>query len=262
LNNEEAHALTADNPDHAQEDLFNAIERGEYPSWTVYVQTMTAEQAEKAPFSVFDLTKVWPHADYPRRRFGKLVLNKNPENYFAEVEQAAFSPAHTVPGIEPSADPVLQARLFAYNDTQRYRLGVNFQQLPINCPLHAFNPFQRDGRGVVNGNFGGKPNYPSSLEPNSYRQDIQLAEGQETWVGPATDFHWAVTDADYIQPKLLWQVFAKTGQQENFVHNLSLHLKDAIPELQDRTFQMFSKVSPDLGSRIQKATLKLSPRNH
>lgn len=120
---------------------------------------MTADLAETAPFSVFDLTKVWRQADYPLKRFGKIVLDRNPENYFAEVEQDGFSPANTVPGIEPSADPVSQARLFSFGGTQRYRLGGNFNQLPINCPLQAYNPFQRDGPATINGNYGSVPNY-------------------------------------------------------------------------------------------------------
>ncbi|ANB14979.1 catalase A [Sugiyamaella lignohabitans] len=261
LNNEEAGNLTAENPDHAQEDLFEAIAKGDFPSWTVYVQTMTPEQAEKAPFNVFDLTKVWPHKDYPLRRFGKLTLDKNPENYFAEVEQAAFSPAHTVPGFEPSADPVLQSRLFSYSDTHRHRLGVNYQQIPVNCPLKVHNPFQRDGAGVVNGNYGALPNYPTDYSPTTYRTDVQLSERHEKWVGTATNFHWDVTGPeDYVQAGKLWEVFGKSGQQDAFVHNVSVHLQNAKPEVQDRTFDMFTKVSPDLGSRLREATLKLKPR--
>jgi catalase len=262
MNNEEAGDLTGSNPDHAQQDLFRAIEKGDHPSWTCYVQTMTPEQAERAPFSVFDLTKVWPHKDYPLRRFGKLVLNKNPENYFAEVEQAAFSPAHTVPGFEPSADPVLQSRLFSYSDTHRHRLGVNYQQIPVNCPLRAHNPFQRDGGMTVNANYGALPNYPSSFEPLNYRQDVKLSESHEKWVGTATAFHWAAVDGiDYEQPRNMWEMFGKTGQQDPFVHNLSQHLQAAKPEIQDKVFEMFSRASVDMGRRIRDATLKLSPRN-
>lgn len=257
---DEAVKMQGENPDHAQQDLFENIANGNYPSWTCYVQTMTPEQAEKLPFSIFDLTKVWPHKDFPLRRFGKLVLNENPKNYHAEVEQVGFSPSHTVPGIEPSADPVLQSRLFSYPDAQRYRLGVNYQQIPVNCPLHAFNPFERDGFANVNGNHGNFPNYPSSFAPINYKK-VPGQDTHEQWVGTATNFHWAasVEQGDYIQATKLWELFGKTGQQENFVYNVSSHLKDADAQIQDRVFDMFSKVSSDLGRKIREATRKGSP---
>ncbi|SCW02965.1 LAFE_0F18184g1_1 [Lachancea fermentati] len=253
LTNEQAHALEADDPDHAGRDLHEAISSGNYPSWTVCVQTMTAEEAKKAPFSVFDLTKTWPQKDYPLRKFAKLVLDRNPENYHAEVEQSAFSPANTVPGIEPSADPVLQARLFSYSDTQRYRLGANFNQIPINCPLQAYSPFQRDGVACVNGNYGSAPNYPSSFEPLDYRSDASNNESHEKWVGEATSFQWSVTDDDYDQPRAMWEVFRKTGQQEAFIHNLSANLKGAKPEIQARVIEMFSRVTPEISGRLSTA---------
>ena len=111
---------------------------------------MTPEQAEKFRYNVLDLTKIWPHSEYPLRPVGKLVLNENPQNYFAEVEQVAFAPAHLVPGIEPSADPMLQSRLFSYPDAQRYRLGTNYQQLPVNAPVVPVANFQRDGTTAFN----------------------------------------------------------------------------------------------------------------
>lgn len=264
LTNDEAVKLAGENPDHAQQDLFEHLEKGQYPSWTCYVQTMTPEQAEQASFSVFDLTKVWPHKEYPLRRFGRLVLDKNPENYFAEVEQAAFSPAHTVPGIESSADPVLQSRLFSYGDTHRHRLGVNYQQIPVNCPLNAHNPYQRDGSMLVNGNYGAEANYPSSFQEINYRQDIKLHGDHEKWVGTATNFHWAASkeQGDFVQAQGLWKVLGKQpGQQDNFVYNVSTHLCAARPEVQDNTFGLFTNIDPELGQRIREATLKLAPRS-
>ena len=156
LTNEEATRLSATSPDWATEDLFAAIQRGYHPSWTVYIQVLTPEQARRFRWNIFDLTKVWPQSEVPLRPIGKLTLNSNAENYFAEIEQVAFSPSHLVPGVEPSADPVLQARLFSYPDTQRHRLGVNYQQIPVNSPKSAFSPFQRDGAMAVNGNYGAK----------------------------------------------------------------------------------------------------------
>lgn len=155
--NDEAGKMAGENPDWLTQDLFDSISREEYPSWTCYVQVLSPEQAEKFRWNIFDLTKVWPQKDVPLREFGKFTLNKNPDNYFAEIEQVAFSPSHMVPGFEPSADPVLQSRLFSYPDTHRHRLGVNYQQIPVNQPLRAFNPYQRDGMMAVNGNYGSNP---------------------------------------------------------------------------------------------------------
>lgn len=130
-----ADRIAGSDPDYAIRDLYNAIENKDFPSWTLYVQVMTFSQAERVPYNPFDLTKIWPHGDFPLIEVGRMVLNRNPQNYFAEVEQAAFSPSHMVPGIEPSPDKMLQARLFSYPDTHRHRLGVNYQNIPVNCPF-------------------------------------------------------------------------------------------------------------------------------
>ncbi|KAA8893242.1 catalase-like domain-containing protein [Sphaerosporella brunnea] len=254
LSNEEAAALASSNPDHATEDLFASIQRGEFPSWTVYVQVMTPEQAEKFKHSIFDLTKVWPQKEYPLRRFGKLTLNENPQNYFAEIEQAAFSPSHLVPGVEPSADPVLQSRLFSYPDTHRHRLGVNYHQIPANCPLRAFNPVQRDGGMRVDGNHGAEPNYQSSFRPVTYA-NVKNHEGHEKWVGHATNFAFRIKyPDDYEQATALWKVLARYNGQDAFVHNVAVHLCAARKEVRERTYDMFAKVDKDLGARIAKST--------
>lgn len=173
LSNEDAASLAGTAPEHNIKDLYDRIEQKKYPTYTVYVQTMSSEQAEKFRYSVNDLTKIWPHSEFPLRKFGKIVLDQNPQNYHAEIEQIAFSPAHLVPGIQPSNDPVLQSRLFSYSDTHRHRLGANYQQLPVNrprtfekgsgCPFLAGN-FQRDGVAVYD-NQGSRPNYLSSTQP-------------------------------------------------------------------------------------------------
>ena len=261
---DEAGHMASQNPDWHTQDLFNAIERGEYPSWTVYVQTMTPKQAESFRFSIFDLTKVWPHKEFPLRPIGKFTLNKNPENYFAEIEQAAFSPSHTVPGVEPSADPVLQSRLFSYPDTHRHRLGVNYQSIPVNCPLHAFNPLQRDGAfaGVTQANnysannYGAQPNYLSSFRPITFRP-VRNHDAHENWVGQATAFTTQVTDDDFVQAKALWDVLGRTpGQQDNFVYNVSVHLRAAKEVVRRNTYAMFNRVDRELGRRIEEATEK------
>ena len=255
--NEEAGKMSAENPDWNTQDLFEAIQRGENPSWTCYVQVLTPEQAKKLRWNIFDLTKVWPQSEVPLRPFGRMTLNRNPENYFAEIEQAAFAPSHLVPGVEPSADPVLQSRLFSYPDTQRYRLGVNYQQIPVNAPLRAFNPYQRDGTMAIHGNYGANPNYPSSYRPLTHKR-VNPVAAQEEWVGKAVyDVFAEVTDEDYVQAKGLWDVLGRTpGQQDNFVHNIAVHLSGAHEATRKRTYEMFGRVDAGLGARLREETEK------
>ncbi|VVT52091.1 uncharacterized protein SAPINGB_P003314 [Magnusiomyces paraingens] len=166
-----------------------------------------------------------------------------------------------VPGVAPSADPVLQSRLFSYPDAQRYRLGVNFRQIPVNCPLHEFNPLLRDGAMRVDGNLGDYPTYLPSSAPIHYKV-VPGMEHHERWVGTVTRFHWeaSIEQGDFVQIQSLWNVFGKTNQQKSFVGNVSGHLKNADPAIQDRVFDLFSKVAPELGKWIREETLKLSPR--
>ena len=143
-----AEAAEADRPgsrESYQEDLFGAIEQGEFPKWRMYVQIMPETDAEKTPYNPFDLTKVWPHADYPLIEVGVLELNRNPDNYFAEIEQAAFSPSNIVPGIGFSPDKMLQARIFSYADAHRYRLGTHYEALPVNAPKCPVHHYHKDG---------------------------------------------------------------------------------------------------------------------
>jgi len=150
----EAGAVIANDRESSQRDLFEAIENGDFPRWTAYVQIMPEQDAAAYRLNPFDLTKVWPHGDYPLIEFGVLELNRNPENFFAEIEQAAFTPANVVPGIGFSPDKMLQARLFSYGDAQRYRLGVNHHQIPVNAPKCPFHSYHRDGAMRVDGNHG------------------------------------------------------------------------------------------------------------
>ncbi|MEG1394424.1 MAG: catalase [Clostridia bacterium] len=163
LTDAEAEAVIAKDRESHQRDLFEAIERGDFPRWTMYVQIMTEEQARHHYENPFDITKVWRHKEFPLIEVGVLELNRNPQNYFAEVEQSAFTPAHVVPGIGFSPDKFLQGRLFAYGDAQRYRLGVNYNQIPVNQAKCAVNDYHRDGAMRVNGNFGSTVAYT----PNS-----------------------------------------------------------------------------------------------
>lgn len=254
-NNEESGKVAGENPDYATQDLFETIEKGKYPSWTCYVQVMSPEEAEQQDFSVFDLTKTWPQSKFPLREFGKFTLNRNPTNYFQDIEQAAFSPANSVPGWEPSADPVLQSRLFSYPDTQRYRLGTNYYQIPVNrCPF-AHNPYARDGAMSID-NYGAEPNYPSSFQPIKYPQaanSIGVASAKhEKWVGTASAFHWA-DDGNYSNASALWEVYKKTGQDKALIHNITGHVSAAVPRIQEEVIAYFSKASPELGEGLKKA---------
>jgi len=244
------------NPDHHTQDLFEAIATQNHPSWNISIQALSPQAAQTFPYNIFDVTKVWPHSLVPLLPVGRLTLHTNPENYFAEVEQLAFSPAHMVPGIEPTADPMLQARLFSYSDSQRHRLGVNYQQLTVNKPLHVFTPFQRDGPAVLNNNYGALPSYPTSLNPNTYKPASALGpEGHEEWVGKATYNLQEVTEVDFEQARGLWEVLGRTkGQQDNFVSNVAGHLYGAAESVRERTYSMFGRVSEELGKRIRHAT--------
>uniref|UniRef100_A0A3B4B1L8 Catalase n=1 Tax=Periophthalmus magnuspinnatus TaxID=409849 RepID=A0A3B4B1L8_9GOBI len=175
LSAEEAERLAASNPDYAIGDLYNAIANGNFPSWTFYIQVMTFEQAEKFQFNPFDLTKVWSHKEYPLIPVGKMVLNRNPVNYFAEVEQLAFDPSNMPPGIEPSPDKMLQGRLFSYPDTHRHRLGANYLQLPVNCPYRArVANYQRDGPMCMFDNQGKSPLQHTALCILSHQSHTQF----------------------------------------------------------------------------------------
>ena len=164
LSDQEAGAVVANDRESHQRDLFDSIEAGDYPKWNLHIQIMTEEQAEKHKDNPFDLTKVWSKKEYPLIPVGVMELNRNPENYFADVEQAAFNPASLVPGIALSPDKMLQGRLFSYGDAQRYRLGVNHHQIPVNQPKFGYHAYHRDGMMRVDGNYGGTKGY----FPNSY----------------------------------------------------------------------------------------------
>jgi len=253
FDNETAGKLAGENPDYGIQLMREEIDNGEFPTWDVFVQTMTPEQAEKFRYNILDLTKVWPHGEFPLRPIGTMVLNENPKNYFAEVEQAAFSPSHLVPGVEPSADPVLQSRLFSYPDTHRHRLGVNYQQLPVNAPIVPIANFQRDGFMAFN-NQGTRPNYQSSLVPLTYKPKPYEQAKHELWLGHANVDLSFITELDFEQPRAMWQkVFDKT-QKDHLVHNVAVHLGNVqSPIVKARQLSVFAAVDQELGDRIAKA---------
>jgi catalase len=248
-------------PDCSQKDLYNAIESGDYPKWSLEVQTMSAKEAEelweKQKINVFDLTHVWPHKQFPLRKVGEFTLNENAKNYFAEIEQVAFNPAHLPPGIEPSADPVLQSRLFSYPDAHRHRVGVNYQQLPVNAPRvdYRMANFQRDG-GMAFFNQGSRPNYISSIEPIRFRErTVNLDKVHGNFAGHAVTFLSEIREEDFVAPRALWERVFDDGAKERFVKNVAGHMENCrVEEIIKRQIGIFREVSGDLAVRLEKAT--------
>ncbi len=255
---EEAGRMRDTDPDCATRDLHDSIAKGQFPSWRVEVQIMTPEQAKTYRFDPFDITKVWPHADYPPTEFGRLTLNRNPENYFAEVEQAAFSPGNFVPGIGPSPDKMLQGRLFSYHDTHRHRLGPNYHLLPVNAPKASLmNSYQRDGAMRLDDNGGGGPNY----WPNTFGgpdPDPEKAAPPLDIAGMAARHAYVLGDVDFVQAGALYSKVMKDTDREHLVSNIVGHLKNAQKRIQLRQTALFYKADPDYGQRVAKG-LNLSP---
>jgi len=244
--------LAGENPDYGIQNLFEAIEKKDYPTWTVCVQTMTSKQAEEFRYNILDLTKIWPHKDFPLRPIGKLVLDENPKNYFAEIEQSAFSPSHLITGIEPSADPVLQSRLFSYPDTHRHRLGVNYNQLPVNCPVAGVANFQRDGSMAFHSQ-GPRPNYQSTISPLTYKKKPYADVKHETWLGAAQEHLSEVTELDFEQPRALWTNVFSDDAKERFIQNVAGHLGGATEKIIARQLSVFARVDQSLSDRLAKA---------
>jgi len=254
LSAEEQTKLFAEDPDHATRDLFNHIATGKEAAWKACVQIMPFEEAKNYRFNPFDVTKVWPQKDYPLIPFGRLVLNRNPENYFAETEQAAFSPSHLVPGIEPSPDKMLQGRLFSYPDTHRHRLGVNYHQIPINCPYATKGGVrngQRDGFMAVNGNQGNAPNYhPNTVSGSpTVRPETRTTPFEVSGVVGRYDYQHP--NDDFVQPGNLYRLMTP-DQKARLVSNIIGHLGKAKKEIQERQVVHFYRADPDYGMRIAK----------
>ena len=234
-----------------QRDLYDAIERGDFPKWTLYIQVMPEADAETVPYNPFDLTKVWPHNDYPLIEVGEIEFNRNPENYFAEVEQAAFNPANVVPGISFSPDKMLQGRLFSYGDAQRYRLGVNHHLVPVNAARCPVSSYHRDGAMRVDDNHGGTLGY----EPNSYgewQEQPDFSEPPLSLSGAAD--HWDHReDSDYYsQPGALFRLMTPAQQQVLF-ENTARSIGDAPKPIQLRHIGNCYKADPEYGAGIAKA---------
>jgi len=257
LSDEEAAALIAKDRESSQRDLYEAIERGEYPRWTLKVQLMTEQQAAQAAFNPFDLTKVWPHKDYPLHEVGVLELNRNPDNYHADVEQAAFTPANVVPGIGFSPDRMLQSRLFAYGDAQRYRLGVNHHAIPVNTPRCPFHSYHRDGAMRVDGNQGGTIGY----EPNSkgeWQEQAAFAEPPLALDGAAARWNHRADDDYYSQPRALFRLMDEQQRQALF-DNSARSLAGVPLHIQQRHIENCNKADEAYGAGVSAALDKLRP---
>ncbi len=252
LTDQEAEALVGQDRESHQKDLYEAIERGDYPRWDFKVQIMPEKDAQTYRFHPFDLTKVWSHKDYPLIDVGVLELNRNPDNYHAEVEQSAFSPANIVPGIGFSPDRMLQGRLFSYGDAHRYRLGVNHAQIPVNAARCPVNSFHRDGAMRVDGNFGSTKGY----EPNSlglWQDQRQQREPALELYGPADNWDYREDDADYYtQPGDLFRLMSPAQQQVLF-ENTARSVGGADVEVQKRHISNCLKADPAYGKGVADA---------
>lgn len=240
--------LAGENPDYHTEDLFHAIESGDYPSWKLSVQIMPLEDADTYCFDPFDVTKVWPHEDYPLIEVGRMVLNRNPENYFAEVEQATFSPGTLVPGVDASPDKMLQGRIFAYHDAHRYRVGTHHQALPINRPRNEVNNYQRDGQMRPDANGGSSVYY----EPNSFGGPTETAEDKQAAFavsGIAESVSYDQND-HYTQAGDLYRLMSEE-EQSRLIDTIVGAMKPVeSDEIKLRQIGHFFKADPEYGTRV------------
>jgi len=249
--------MAAEDPDYHLRDLHAAIERGEHPSWTLEMQVMDFEDAADYRFNPFDLTKVWLHSDYPAIKIGRLTLNRNPEDYFAQIEQAAFEPSNMVPGVGPSPDKMLLGRMFSYPDTHRHRIGTNYLQLPVNRPKSPVNSYNKDG--AMRYENPGDPVYA----PNSVggpAADPALFGDPAGWtvsgeiIRAAYDLH--KEDDDFGQAGTLYRAVLSPTDREHLVGNIAGHVKSGASEpMIPRVLTYWRQVDADLGAKLEK-TLK------
>jgi len=251
----EAEAMKGKDPDWAQRNLVNAIEKGEFPKWTMKIQVMTEEQAKSFRWNPFDLTKVWPHADYPLMDVGTLELNEIPSNYFRDVEQSAFAPAHVVDGIGYSYDKMLQGRLLSYSDAHRYRLGANYEQIPVNRPINDVHNYERDGNMRVDSNGDDRPNYwPNRFD--DIEADEQYKEPSQKMDSDVADWYDRNENDDdhFTQPGLLFRNVMTKEEQRNTINNIVGAMK-AISgpkrdEITHHQLNHFYKADKELALRI------------
>ncbi len=251
ISNAEAKSIIGEDRESHQKDLYESIKTGNFPKWTMYVQIMKEEEADRYSVNPFDLTKVWPHGDYPLIQVGEFTLNRNPSNYFAEVEQAAFNPASIVPGIGFSPDKMLQGRLFSYGDTQRYRLGVNHHQIPVNAPKCPYHSYHRDGAMRTDGNFESTLGY----EPNSFKQWEEQPDFSEPPLKINGDAgHWDHREDDdyFSQPGNLFRLMSDV-QKEILFQNTAEAVGEAQQFIQIRHIRNCYQADPAYGEGVAEA---------
>lgn len=248
---EEATAMSAQDSDYHRRDLHDAIARKDFPAWRLEMQIMPFDDAAKYRFNPFDLTKIWPHSDYPPITVGRLVLDRNPENFFAEIEQAAFDPANMVPGIGPSPDKMLIGRMFSYPDTHRYRIGTNYLQVPVNQPHNEVHSYNKDGAMRYRHN-GNQPVYA----PNSYSgPQADPAIGEPSYAVSGEIMRSAYTlhaeDDDFGQAGSLYRDVLSATDRDHLVHNIVTHMGNGVERfIQERSVNLWKQVDNDLGTRI------------
>jgi len=247
----EATRLAGTDPDYAQRDLFGAIQRQEFPRWRVCVQVMSEQQADSFRWNPFDLTKIWPHAEFPLIEVGEMELNRNPQNYFAEVEQSAFSPANIVPGMGFSPDKMLQGRLFAYNDAHRYRVGTNYAQLPVNAPKCPYHNNQRDGSMRFDGNGDAAPNYEPNSIAGTPAEAPQYREPAWSLGDVSVDrFSHRSEEDHYSQAGALFRLM-DASQQALLIDNIADSMSGVTREgIVPRMLEHFNRVDPQLAAGI------------
>ena len=251
LTNKEAEAIVGKDRESNQRDLFENIEKGNFPKWSFEIQIMSEEEAKKCSFNPFDLTKVWPHGDYPMIKVGTMTLNENPKNYFQQVEQASFSPSNIVPGISYSPDKMLQARIFSYPDAQRYRVGTHYEMLPVNRPIVEVNTYNLDGSM----NFDIKEPTKAFYEPNSFDGPVEDASYLEPdlAVGDiAKRYDHRVGNDDFSQPRALFLLMSNS-QKEQLFSNIKDAMAGVPRDIVDRQIALFEKVHPDYAAGVKKA---------
>ena len=251
LNEDEAKKIVGNDRESHQRDLYESIEKGKYPKWNLKIQVMTEEQAKQTSYNPFDLTKVWPHGEFPLIDVGVMELNRNPENYFADVEQSAFSPANVVPGISHSPDKMLQFRIVSYADAHRYRLGVNYESLPVNKPKVGVDTYYRDGSMRFDGNYGGSVNY----EPNSFDGPVENHKFKEPPLkleGDADRYDHRKGNDDYTQAGNLFRLMP-TDEKKRLFKAIACAMDGVPKEIIERQLGHFAKADPAYAAGVKKA---------
>jgi catalase len=262
--NREAEQVIAKSRESYQEALYGAIEAGTFPKWTVFIQAMPEGEEkqfeEKTGWSAFDLTKVWPHGDYPLIKVGEMELNRNPDNYFTEIEQSAFNPSNVVPGIGFSPDKMLQGRLFSYPDAHRYRIGTHYEALEVNKPKCPVAHYHRDGTMP----FGLKTNPDAYYEPNSFdgpKEDPSVAEPPHTYAGEVGRYDFRGEADHFSQPRALFGLFDE-GQRQRLFSNVAEAMTGIPDFIAERQLALFDRVDPEYGAGVRKALKAAASEDH